>query len=120
MFKLVRDNIPEIMAADGVHLNYAAAQDDDFFNTLLRAKLVDEVNAYLTADEEIAFETLVDIKTVLDYLIGDQTEEFQQLYDQKLKEHGGYEKKFIGFFAPSAPVESEQADTETYPQTEIN
>lgn len=107
MFKLIRDNIPELMSSSGQQLNYAAAQDSDFIKTLLRGKLVEEVNEYLSSDDSL--EELVDIKTVLDYLIADRLPEFKELYEKKFKEHGGYEKKYIGFFAD--PVEMGQAPT---------
>lgn len=101
MFKLIRDNIPELMAKEGQALNYAVAQNDEFYVGLLRGKLIEEVNEYLSSGDSI--EELVDIKTVLDCLIGDRVEEFQRIYDEKLKEHGGFEKRYIGFFSdPSA------------------
>lgn len=102
MFKLVRDNIPEIMAEQGMQLNYAAAQNDEFFKALLRGKLVEEVNEYLASRDNL--EELVDVKTVIDYLIADRQEEFNQIYEQKLKLRGGFDKKYIGFF-PDAPTE---------------
>lgn len=102
MFKLIRDNIPELMAKEGQTLNYAVAQNDEFYVGLLRGKLIEEVNEYLASGNSI--EELVDIKTVLDCLIGDREEEFQRVYDEKLKEHGGFEKRYIGFF-PDPPAE---------------
>ena len=102
MFKLIRDNIPDLMAASGQTLNYAAAQDEAFIETLLRGKLIEEVNEYLSSDDSL--EELVDIKTVLDYLIAERLPEFNELYKKKFEEHGGFEKKYIGFFAD--PVES--------------
>ena len=120
MFNLIRDNIPTLMAADGVYLDYAAVQNDSFFNTLLKSKLIEEVNAYLVADESVAFEALVDIKTVIDYLIGDQTEEFQKLYTQKILEHGGYDKKYIEIFSTSSSTHTGLDNTENCPAVENN
>ena len=97
MFKLIRDNIPELITKEGGHLNFAAAQDDDFFKSLLKAKLIEEVNEYFASGDSL--EELVDIKTVLDYLIGDRLPEFKEMFEQKFKEHGGFEKRYIGFFA---------------------
>lgn len=102
MFKLIRDNIPELVKAESKQLNFAAAQDDEFFLALLRAKLVEEVNEYLSSNDSI--EELVDIKTVIDYLIMNRQEEFNHIYEEKLKIHGGFDKKYIGFF-PDAPTE---------------
>jgi predicted house-cleaning noncanonical NTP pyrophosphatase (MazG superfamily) len=103
MFKLIRDNIPAILTNEGGHLNYAAAQGEDFFKSLLKGKLIEEVNEYLASGDSL--EELVDIKTVLDYLIGERFPEFNQLFEQKFKEHGGFENRFIGFF-PDLPAEN--------------
>lgn len=102
MFKLIRDNIPELMAKEGQTLNYAAAQNEELYIGLLKGKLIEEVNEYLASGDSL--EELVDIKTVLDCLIGDRVEEFRHVYDEKLKEHGGFEKRYIGFF-PDPPAE---------------
>jgi predicted house-cleaning noncanonical NTP pyrophosphatase (MazG superfamily) len=105
MFKLIRDNIPELMTANGSVCNYAAVQDEEFFKTLLRAKLTEETNEYLASRDSL--EELADIKLVIDYMIGDRMEDFQRIYDQKLTEYGGFDKRFIGFFAdqPASPTE---------------
>ena len=102
MFKLIRDNIPELMRVEGQPLNFAVAQNDEFYVGLLKGKLIEEVNEYLSSGDSI--EELVDIKTVLDCLIGDRAADFQRVYDEKLKEHGGFEKRYIGFF-PDPPAE---------------
>ncbi len=102
MFKLIRDKIPEVMAEQGMQLNYASAQNDEFFKALLRGKLVEEVNEYLASRDNL--EELVDIKTIIDYLIADRQEEFNQIYEQKIKLRGGFDKKYIGFF-PDTPTE---------------
>lgn len=107
MFKLIRDNIPTLMQNEGMHINYAAAQDNEFFYTLLRAKLIEEVNEYLSSNNSL--EELADVKLVIEYLVGEREAEFQKLYDQKLTEMGGFEKKYIGFFAD--PVENPNAQS---------
>ena len=104
MFKLIRDNIPELVQAEGKQLHFAAAQDEEFFMNLLRGKLIEEVNEYLSSNNNL--EELADIQTVLNYLIGDRQEDFKLLYDEKLKQHGGLEKRYIGFFPDPTPVES--------------
>ena len=100
MFKLIRDNIPEMMREEGKLLDFAAAQNDDFFKNLLRGKLIEEVQEYLNSGDSL--EELVDIKTVLDSLIGDRKDYFDQMYAEKLEQHGGFEKRYIGFF-PDPP-----------------
>ena len=100
MFKLIRDNIPEMMREEGKPLDFAAAQNDEFFKNLLRGKLIEEVQEYLNSGDSL--EELVDIKTVLDSLIGDRKDHFDQMYAEKLEQHGGFEKRYIGFF-PDPP-----------------
>ena len=111
MFKLIRDNIPELVQTEGKQLNVAAAQNDEFFLALLRGKLIEEVNEYLSSENSI--EELVDIKTVLDYLIGNRQEEFNLIYETKLKEYGGFEKRYIGFFPDPSPEAAANANTPT-------
>jgi predicted house-cleaning noncanonical NTP pyrophosphatase (MazG superfamily) len=109
MFKLIRDNIPELMTANGSVCNHAAVQNNEFFTALLRGKLVEEVNEYLDSPDSL--EELADIKLVIEYLIGDRAQEFQRIYDEKLAKVGGFDKKYVGFFAdaptkPSADAQS--------------
>ena len=110
MFKLIRDKIPEVIAEQGMQLNYASAQNDEFFKALLRSKLIEEVNEYLASGDSI--EELVDVKTVIDYLIADRKEEFDQIYEQKLKLRGGFDKKYIGFWPDKATNTNNQAEME--------
>jgi predicted house-cleaning noncanonical NTP pyrophosphatase (MazG superfamily) len=109
MYKLIRDNLPEIAKENGNQINYATAQTDDFFKTLLRGKLVDAGNDYLASD---SLEALAEIRTVIDYLTADCAEEFQQTCNKILTELGGYDKRYIGFFVDPAPV-SPSANTTT-------
>ena len=96
MFKLIRDNIPTIITQDGGKINYAAVQDDDFFKGLLRGKLVEELNEYFSSADSL--EELVDVVTVINYIIGDRKPEFDEMYAQKLKEVGGFDRRYIAFF----------------------
>lgn len=102
MFKLIRDNIPEIVTREGGKINYAAVQDEDFFRGLLRGKFVEELNEYFASKDDL--EELADVMTVLNYIIGDRKAEFDKIYEQKLKDCGGFEKRFIAFF-PDEPTE---------------
>ena len=53
MFKLIRDNIPNIVKANGEVVDYAIVQNDGFFKALLKNKLIEEVNEYLNSDVAI-------------------------------------------------------------------
>jgi len=117
MFKLVRDNIPEIMAKEGQVCDVAVAQSDEFFLKLLNGKLVEEVNEYFSslADADKALNELVDIMTVIGALAvatGHTQEEFQEAYAAKMKERGGFSKRLIGFFPDQAPAKQAQSEQE--------
>lgn len=102
MFKLIRDKIPEIMAKDGVVCNYATAENAELYVALLRTKLIEEVNEYLEAG---TLEELADIETVIT-AIAEATaskDEFVKVYGAKLKDRGGFEKRYIGFFPDKEP-----------------
>jgi len=102
MYKLIRDKIPELVAAADAEnkqrFDYAAVQNDGFYKDLLKAKLVEEVTEFLQSGE---VEELVDVLTVVNTLVkvlGVKDEDFKKLYDIKLNEKGGFEKGFIAFF----------------------
>jgi predicted house-cleaning noncanonical NTP pyrophosphatase (MazG superfamily) len=110
MFKLIRDNIPELMREEGQPLDFAVAQNDEFFKNLLRGKLIEEVQEYLNSGDNI--EELADIQTVLNSLISDRKAQFDQVYAEKLEQHGGFEKRYIGFF-PDPRREPTKANVQT-------
>ena len=95
MMKLIRDKIPEIMEKSGVVCNYAAIQNDELYQTLLRQKFVEEVNEFLASG---TLEELADVQTVLNALVAAKKDEFERIYADKLVERGGFDKKYIGFF----------------------
>ena len=66
--KLVRDNIPEIIRANGGKVKYRVL-DDEEFKKALKVKLVEEIDEFLNAKtEEEAIEELADIFTVIWFL----------------------------------------------------
>ncbi|WP_329002784.1 nucleoside triphosphate pyrophosphohydrolase [Kribbella sp. NBC_00709] len=68
--KLVRDRIPEIIRASGTEpITYQA--DPAEFRRRLRDKLPEEVDEFLTADDETAVEELADILEVVYALAAD-------------------------------------------------
>ena len=100
MFKLVRDNIPELIKGSGQTCNFAQIQNPELMTGFLREKLIEEVNEFLNADPSSAngLEELVDIITVVRAIYsfgGLSTEEFEKIYEKKLEERGGLSKGFI-------------------------
>ena len=111
MFKLVRDNIPEIIQEKGEVCNFAQVQNPELLAGVLREKLVEEVNEFLqanpTSDESL--QELIDIVTVVRaiYALGGlDGDAFETLYQQKLKERGGFEKGYI-MFLPNPPQQGQ-------------
>ena len=102
MYKLIRDNIPKLIKESGSVCDYAAVQNDEFYTNLLKDKLIEEVNEYLFSEDSL--EELADIKLVVEYLIGNRIHEFQHIYDKKLVEKGGFDKRYVAFFADT-PVQ---------------
>lgn len=107
MFKLIRDNIPAIVEANGGILDYAVVQNDEFFKALLRDKLIEEVNEYLNSNDSL--EELADIQLVLNTIIESNKEDFEKIYAAKLTERGGFSKRYLGFFVePTQNLEQGQ------------
>jgi len=98
MYKLIRDKLPEQLDKAGKHCDYAVAINDELYAELLMAKLIEAVNDYLG---EFKPENLVELVTVVNSLLplhGMEQYEFDALYQKTLKNDGGYERRFIGFF----------------------
>ena len=93
--KLIRDRIPEIMAANGEKAVTRVLSDEEFL-TALENKLLEEVQEMRTgADKKME---LADIYEVLDALIqvyGFSQEEILELKKKKRMERGGFEKRLF-------------------------
>jgi len=108
MFKLIRDNVPAEMKAAGEVCNYATAENTELFLALLRAKLVEEVDEFLTTGN---VEELVDIETVIRAFAkasGMTEADFDKAYADKLAKRGGFDKKLLGLFPDPEPTTENQ------------
>lgn len=105
MYKLIRDLIPNIIQqAEGI-CNYAEVKNDEFYYALLQDKLIEEVNEYLATGE---ITELVDIITVIKYIADVAKVDLKELYEEKLKTNGGFEKRLIAFFPDPQPEVEQQ------------
>ena len=106
MYKLVRDNIPNLIKQSNQICNYAAVVNDEFFILTLKQKLVEEVNEFLNSKESIDVDELIDVQTVIDSFIELVTgeEKFKQMYNDKLIKNGGFNKRYIAFFEDKKQV----------------
>ena len=105
MFKLIRDKIPEIAKKEKQIINYATAENDELYIALLRNKLAEEASEFLSTGDVTK---LADVLTVLKALIkaaGVSEEDFDKVYQEKLKTNGGFEKRYIGFFPDEQPAQ---------------
>ena len=93
--KLIRDKIPERIAADGEKAKVRILDDKEFL-TALENKLLEEVQEMrLGAEKRME---IADIYEVLDALIsahGFSKEEILKIQEKKRAERGGFEKKLF-------------------------
>lgn len=102
MFKLVRDRIPELVQQSGQICNYAEVKNPELFVELLRAKLIEEINEFLSTG---SVEELADISLVIETIAGvlDYSEEqFKKVCADKIEERGKFENKYIIFLPDQA------------------
>lgn len=100
MYKLIRDLIPELIQQTEGVCNYAEVKNDNFYYALLQDKLIEEVNEYLATGE---ITELVDIITVIKYIADVAKVDLKELYEEKLKTNGGFDKRLVGFFPDPQP-----------------
>ncbi len=107
MYKLVRDNIPNIIKKSGEICHYASIQNDELFEDLLRTKLVEEVNEFLATN---SVEELADILVVITELGKLAKVDLTKIHDEKLKTKGGFDKKYVAFFPDPQPELTEEGE----------
>lgn len=92
--KLVRDRIPEIIAARGKTAKIHEAGLEEF-KKALAAKLVEEASEF---SKEPSAEEIADLLEVIEAIIecfGFQREEIERIRAQKAAERGGFKKRII-------------------------
>jgi predicted house-cleaning noncanonical NTP pyrophosphatase (MazG superfamily) len=97
MTKLIRDKIPDIMAAKWQTATTYVADDSEYLARLVE-KLQEEVTEAWAADEIHLPEELADIIEVINAICvarGLSLDEVEKIRIKKLEERGGFEKKLI-------------------------
>ncbi|MDA3811521.1 MAG: nucleoside triphosphate pyrophosphohydrolase [Spirochaetaceae bacterium] len=92
--KLIRDKIPQIIESHGKTCEVSVLSDQEFKKYLYK-KLQEEVNEFL-ADDSI--EELADITEVIHGILklkNTSPEDLEDIKLKKLKERGGFDKKFL-------------------------
>lgn len=90
--KLVRDNIPEIMIANGAKPVTRVLDEQEYLQELNK-KILEEVNEYL---QDGSVEELADIQEVMNAILnvkGVSQEDFEKIRTQKVKKRGAFNKR---------------------------
>ena len=104
MFKLIGDKIQEIDKKEKQVINYATAENDELYIALLRNKFAEEASEFLNTGD---VSELADVLTVLKAIVKSacvSEEDFDKVYQEKLKTNGGFEKRYIGFCQDEQPA----------------
>lgn len=99
-YKLVRDNVPDLIEATGNKCAYINETSDERFKILLSHKLIEETNelneAMANKSQDEVIEEIVDIQTVINAIVdyyGIDPDELNHAYEKKLNERGGFRKR---------------------------
>jgi len=91
--KLVRDKIPEIIAANG-DTSHTKKLDGEAFKNALRDKLLEEAKEVSEADDEKLIEELADVQEVIQALISEcdfDAQAVNEMQKRKRENRGGFE-----------------------------
>lgn len=95
--KLIRDKMPEIMAAKGTPIRTRVLEDDAEFIAALENKLLEEVQELRNKDQpalvQIAY--MEEILDALQKACGISSEDVKKERTQKREERGGFEKRLF-------------------------
>ena len=92
--KLVRDKIPEIIAANGQDAQYRILSEEEY-RACLEAKLDEEVGEYHRdkTPEELA--DILEVVYALAATAGCSRDQLMEIYNQKHLARGGFEKRYF-------------------------
>ncbi|SHR48311.1 Phosphoribosyl-AMP cyclohydrolase [Mycobacteroides abscessus subsp. abscessus] len=97
-YKLVRDQIPEMIASTGKQYS-TRILDKQRYISELRKKSREELEEYMNANsKKAAIEELADLLEVISSLAkvhGSSIEEVEKVRNEKFKERGGFEKRIL-------------------------
>ena len=92
--KLVRDRIPEKLAAKGLGFSVHAADDEEYVQKL-RAKLLEEVQEFLRDESPEEMADVLEVLEAFARLKGWRWSEVQAKQKQKAEQRGRFEKRII-------------------------
>jgi predicted house-cleaning noncanonical NTP pyrophosphatase (MazG superfamily) len=96
--KLVRDRIPEVIAADGKKFSTRVLNNDEYIKEL-KKKSFEELEEYVNTDNnEDAIEELADLLEIIHSLSeyhGESIEKVEEVRKNKVKKRGGFKEKIF-------------------------
>ena len=97
--KLVRDNIPAIIEANGRKANYRTLDNDEEYKQALKIKLIEESLELLSAKNEAdELEELVDIELIINEIVEINKIdliEYAHAFSIKNEKNGGFTKRYF-------------------------
>lgn len=92
--KLVRDNIPDIISANGEHAHISILNDDDYFDKL-KAKLIEETNEFIESEDIVELADILEVVENLAKTKGTTLEKLVELKKAKSLKNGGFDRKIF-------------------------
>lgn len=92
--KLVRDNIPDIISANGETAHISILDNQDYFDKL-KAKLIEETNEFIESEEVVELADILEVVEFLAKAKGSTLDEIIKIKKQKARKNGGFEKKIF-------------------------
>lgn len=92
--KLVRDRIPDIIAAKGDTAQFSILSDDKYLE-MLDDKLLEEANEYLEDGEIMELADLLEVIYAMLEVKGLTMDELEQMRKQKAAQNGGFQRKLL-------------------------
>ncbi|WP_447002475.1 nucleoside triphosphate pyrophosphohydrolase [Saccharothrix isguenensis] len=92
--KLVRDKIPQIIRDTGEMPEVRTAEADEY-RSLLRAKLVEEVDEFLASNDPEELADVLEVLSALAVDLGVNEDGLQQLRAAKAQERGGFSDRVV-------------------------
>lgn len=93
-YKLVRDNIPKIMADQGIKAKFTVLGEEDYKH-YLEKKLDEEVNEYHESKEVEELADILEVVYALGKAAGFTSTQINNIYREKHKARGGFDNRIL-------------------------
>lgn len=113
---LIHDKLPEKLKKDGEVCSYATIQNEELYKEFLKDKLIEAVNAFLSSAN---LEGLYELALITDTLKTFYPE-YATYADEKFKDLGGYDKKYIYLQIPREVPPAEASKENVVSEDEVD